>query len=110
VEEIVSREEIRKAPDLTILPGFRVTAVCHAPLGAYPSYVEGHYGRDDSFYLHYDHLGRDPEALRAFVTAAIEDHPDWEAFVRSRGDECIARILQLADPRAGAGAGKGERR
>src|ERR687898_526071 len=36
VEEIVPSEIVRHRPDRTILPGFRVAAVCHAPFGAYP--------------------------------------------------------------------------
>ena len=46
VEQIVPRETIRGVPDRTIIPGFRVSSVSVVPWGAYPSYVDGIYGRE----------------------------------------------------------------
>jgi glutaconate CoA-transferase subunit A len=80
VEEIVPREVIRSRPDRTIVPGFRVSAVCHMPGGAYPSYVEGFYGRDDGAYAEWDRIARTPETLEDWIrreirqTAAFSDH------------------------------------
>ena len=62
-EEIVSGDTIRERPELTILSGPRVVAVCHVADGARPSYVAGHYGRDDAAFREYDAVARDPERL-----------------------------------------------
>jgi glutaconate CoA-transferase subunit A len=64
VEEIVPREVVRAAPDRTIVPGFRVSAVSHVPWGAWPSYVDGFYGRDDDAYFAWDQLARSPDRSR----------------------------------------------
>lgn len=76
VEEIVPSEIVRHRPDRTILPGFRVAAVCHAPFGAYPSYVDGFYGRDDAFYADWDKLARSAERLAAWIEAEVRGTPD----------------------------------
>ncbi|UCD09064.1 MAG: CoA transferase subunit A [Dehalococcoidales bacterium] len=42
-EEIVDSEVIRRDPNRTIIPGFRVNAVVEQPFGAYPSHLAGCY-------------------------------------------------------------------
>jgi len=61
VEEIVADAVIRSAPNLTVIPAHRVTAVCEVRWGAHPSYVEGHYTRDDDHYISYDATSRTVE-------------------------------------------------
>lgn len=52
-EEIVAHEKIRRSPFLTILPSFRVNAVCEVPMGAHPSPLAGYYNTDIVFRAHY---------------------------------------------------------
>lgn len=56
-EELVSTDVIRQQPELTAIPGFRVSAVVHLPYGAHPT----------SMYRCYDH---DEEHLRLYVARA----------------------------------------
>jgi glutaconate CoA-transferase subunit A len=49
VEEIVPPEVIREDPGRTVVPGFRVAAVVHMPLGAHPSGQAGYYDFDYAF-------------------------------------------------------------
>jgi glutaconate CoA-transferase, subunit A len=79
VEEVVARQVIRAAPDRTVVPGFRVSAVSHVPWGAWPSYVDGFYGRDDDAYFAWDQLARSPDRLSAWIDAEIRDLPDFAA-------------------------------
>jgi glutaconate CoA-transferase subunit A len=67
VEELVSDAECSSAPDRTVIPSYRVSAVCVVPGGARPSWVEGHYGRDDEAYGAYDSIARDPQRLNGFI-------------------------------------------
>ncbi len=53
VEEVVSPEIISSDPNRVIIPGFLVGAVVHAPWGAYPSPVPGHYNRDHDAFIAY---------------------------------------------------------
>jgi acyl CoA:acetate/3-ketoacid CoA transferase alpha subunit len=45
-EEIVDTEEIRRDPGRTTIPYYVVDAVVHAPFGAYPGEMQGHYASD----------------------------------------------------------------
>jgi glutaconate CoA-transferase, subunit A len=69
VEELVDEQVIRSAPERTVIPGYRVAAVCVVPGGARPSYAMGYYGRDDAAYRTYDQVARDPAALAAYLAA-----------------------------------------
>jgi glutaconate CoA-transferase subunit A len=44
-EEIVDEEVIRSDPNRTLIPGLIVSAVCHVPYCAHPSYTQGYYDR-----------------------------------------------------------------
>ena len=55
-EEIVDEEVIRSDPNRTLIPGFIVDAVCQVPYCAHPSYTQGYYDRDNSFYLQWDKI------------------------------------------------------
>ena len=59
VEEIVDRLE--PPPNACVLPSWVVSAVCLAPGGAYPSYAQGYYDRDNRFYQLWDQISRSRE-------------------------------------------------
>ena len=56
VEEVVDR--LDSAPNACVLPGWALSAVCIAPGGAYPSYAQGYYNRDNRFYQSWDQISR----------------------------------------------------
>ena len=97
VEEIVPRAVIRSRPDRTIVPGFRVAAVCHVPLGAYPSYVEGFYGRDDDAYAQWDQIARSGDRIETWIETEIRQ----TAFFSDYLDRLDPR--RLADLKAAKG-------
>jgi len=45
-ERIVSTDELRKQPELTLIPGFMVEAAAHVPRGAWPGSMSGYYDID----------------------------------------------------------------
>jgi glutaconate CoA-transferase subunit A len=67
VEELVDEEVVRADPNRTLIPGIKVDAVVVCPRGAHPSYAQGYYDRDNRFYLEWDRISRDPEALSAWL-------------------------------------------
>jgi glutaconate CoA-transferase subunit A len=81
VEEIVPREVIRSVPDRTIVPGFRVAAVCLVPWGAYPSYVDGRYDRDDEVYGAWDGISRSAERLSAWLDREIRNTVEFADYI-----------------------------
>ena len=67
VEELVDEAVIRADPNRTIIPGLIVDAVVVEPWGAHPSYVQGHYDRDNRFYRDWDPISRDAAATEAWL-------------------------------------------
>ncbi len=67
VEELVGEEVIRADPNRTAIPGLIVDAVVVEPFGAHPSYAQGHYDRDNRFYLDWDAISRDAGALTSWL-------------------------------------------
>ena len=67
VEELVDEAVVRADPNRTIIPGLIVDAVVVEPYGAHPSYVQGAYDRDNRFYLDWDPISRDEDALQAWL-------------------------------------------
>ena len=93
VEEIVSEETIRRDPNRTLIPGLVVDAIVHEPYGAHPSYVQGYYDRDNTAYLEWDNLSRDPAATAAWLQEWVYGVPDRAAYLAKLGPE---RLRQLA--------------
>lgn len=67
VEELVPEEIVRRDPNRTLIPGFRVDAVVVEPFGAHPSYVQGYYDRDNDFYIRWDEISRDPASFARYL-------------------------------------------
>ena len=67
VEEIVDEAVIRSDPNRTLIPDFIVSAVCHVPHCAHPSYTQGYYDRDNKFYLEWDKISEKPRDRRRVV-------------------------------------------
>lgn len=65
-EEIVTSKIISSDPNRVITPGFKVSAVVHAPWGGHPSPVPGYYNRDHQAFIDYRNHSRSPE-----------DYADW---------------------------------
>lgn len=89
VEEIVAEEVIRRDPNRTLIPGLIVDAVVEEPFGAHPSYVQGYYDRDNSFYLQWDEISRDQSATEAWLEEWVYGIPDRESYLSKLGKERI---------------------
>ncbi len=63
-EEIVSSEIIRSDPNRVICPGFRASAVVHAPWGGHPSPVPGCYNRDHQAFIDYRNMSKTEDGFR----------------------------------------------
>jgi glutaconate CoA-transferase subunit A len=92
-ERLVRNDDIRSAPNATVIPSFCVDAVCEVPYGAYPGNMQGEYYSDE------DHLGqwleveRDEAEFKSFLKKYIYDVPDFEGYLQLCGG--IERMKQL---------------
>lgn len=78
-EDIVDTDVITRDPNRVVAPGFRVSAVVHAPWGAHPSPVPGYYNRDHQAFLDYRETSKTPEDFARWKTR-------WVDGVRSPAD------------------------
>jgi glutaconate CoA-transferase, subunit A len=81
VEEIV--DALPPAMNGIVLPHWTVNAVALCPGGAYPSYVQGHYARDNAFYQRWDGIARERETFLAWMQRHVLDSADHAAFLAS---------------------------
>ncbi|MFC1936240.1 CoA transferase subunit A [Chloroflexota bacterium] len=82
VEEIVEENVIRSDPNRTIIPHMIVDAVVHQPYGAHPSYVQGYYDRDNSFYLAWDRISRDQADVEQWLKEWVYELKNWDAYLQ----------------------------
>ncbi len=85
VEEIVDSAVIRSDPNRTLIPSLIVDAVVVEPFGAHPSYVQGYYDRDNSFYLDWDRVSRDQVATNAWLDEWVHGVTDRSAYMSRLG-------------------------
>jgi glutaconate CoA-transferase subunit A len=91
-EEIVDEAVIRLDPNRTLIPSLVVSAVCHVPYAAHPSYTQGFYDRDNAFYLDWDKLSASPDGLRAWLDEWVYGLPDRDAYWQKLGPDTHARL------------------
>lgn len=92
VEEIVDESMIRADPNRTLIPGLIVDAVVHEPYGAYPSYVQGYYDRDNESYIAWDKLSQDHAAVEAWLDEWVYGLENHAAYVRKLGRRYLDKL------------------
>jgi len=76
VEEIVEDFGPRSL-NAVILPSWTIGAVVCVPGGAYPSYAQGYYKRDNAFYKKWDAISRERDSFLAWIKAnVLEQGPE----------------------------------
>jgi glutaconate CoA-transferase subunit A len=83
VEEIVEDLGPRSL-NAVILPGWTIGAIVQVPGGAYPSYAQGYYTRDNAFYIAWDDIARERDGFHAWMKANVLE----------QGPEVFARHIQ----------------
>jgi glutaconate CoA-transferase, subunit A len=81
VEEIVDR--LDAPPNAAVLPSWVVGAVAQVKGGAFPSYAQGYYPRNNAFYKAWDPISRERVTFLAWIERHILATEDFEAFKRS---------------------------
>lgn len=83
VEEQVTRLDADM--NALVLPSWLITAASVVPGGAYPSYAQGCYPRDNRFYLAWDELARERASFSAWMERYVLGVPDHAALLRALG-------------------------
>jgi glutaconate CoA-transferase, subunit A len=77
VEEII--DALPPAMNAIVLPHWLIAAVVHCPGGAYPSYAQGYYDRDNAFYQRWDDIAREREGFLRWMQQHVLDTRDHRA-------------------------------
>ena len=78
VEEIV--DSLNAAPNALVLPSWVLSAVCVVKGGAFPSYAQGYYRRDNAFYRRWDEISRERESFLDWIGRHILSTADFDGF------------------------------
>ena len=96
-EKLVSTETIRRYPERTLVPGFKVSHVVHLPFSAHPTSVYDVYDFDKEHINLYADLSRTPEGFAKYLDEyvfGVKDH--WEYLEKLGGMKYLDTLL--ADP------------
>ena len=99
-EEIVDEAIIRSDPNRTLIPGMVVDAVCHVPYCSHPSYTQGYYDRDNLFYLEWDKISANADAVKAWLDEWVYGVADRDEYWQKLGQETHARLAIGSRPSA----------
>jgi len=91
-EEIVDEAVIRSDPNRTLIPGVIVSAVCHVPNCAHPSYTQGYYDRDNQFYLEWDKISENPDSIKEYLQEWVYGVKDRDEYWQKLGEETHKRL------------------
>ncbi len=92
VEEVVPTRVVRKDPNRTIVPGFRVDGIVHEPFGAHPYQVQGYYDVDVGFRKDYAERSRTLEGWQAWADEWVYGVDGHDAYLRKLGDGRLAKL------------------
>jgi len=84
-EEIVDESVVRADPNRTVIPGLIVDAIVQEPFGCHPSYAQGYYDRDNSFYIAWEEISKDPERLETWLKEWVYDLGSHQDYVEKMG-------------------------
>ncbi len=81
VEEVV--ENLNAPPNSVVLPSWVVGAVSEVKGGAFPSYAQGYYSRNNAFYKAWDPISRERGTFQAWIERHILGTGDFAEFKTS---------------------------
>src|SRR4029077_20646474 len=76
VEEIV--DKLHAPPNAVVLPSWVVGAVCEVKGGAFPSYAQGYYSRNNAFYKKWDQIALDRDAFLTWIDRHVLGTKDFD--------------------------------
>lgn len=86
-ESVVPSDIILSDPNRVLTPGYRVSAVVHAPWGGHPSPVPGFYNRDHQSFIDYRDQSRSPEAYQAWKAEWVDNIQSTQDYLNKLGPE-----------------------
>jgi glutaconate CoA-transferase, subunit A len=93
-EEIVDSDVLRRNPDRTVLPGFRVDAVVEVLYGAHPTSFYPLYGYDTRFHVEWAKVSRDDDQTKDFLRRYVLEPETQADYLDAVGGS--ARLMEVS--------------
>ena len=101
-EEIVPEDEIRAAPDRTVIPFFMVDAVCEVPYGSHPGNMPLLYYSDEEHMAEWLALSRSEAGVNQYLDKYVYPVEDFAEYIALVGGEnklgYLRRLERLEEP------------
>jgi len=94
-ERIISNEQIRSDPSLTLIPFYLVDAVCEVPYGSYPGNMPYEYYSDEEHLREWLTVEKDPEQLKKFLDKNIYGVKEFTEYIEINGG--LKKMQELRD-------------
>jgi len=91
-EKIIDSEEIRAAPDRTIIPYYLVDAVIEAPFGSHPGEMCYQYRRDEPQIRDWVEAAKEPQTTQAYLDKYIYGVKNHQEYLALFGAERLASL------------------
>lgn len=91
-EDIVEPDVISRDPNRVVTPGFRVSAVVHAPWGGHPSPVPGYYNRDHQAFIDYRNQSKTADDYAKWKRDWVDDVHSPQEYAKFLGDKRTAEL------------------
>jgi len=91
-EEIVDTSIIKADPNRTLIPGAVVSAVVECPFAAHPSYAQGYYDRDNSFYKNWDLISRDKKLFDDYLNEFVLNCKNRSEYKKLLDKDVVAKL------------------
>ncbi|MHA1309817.1 MAG: CoA transferase subunit A [Candidatus Helarchaeota archaeon] len=91
-EEIVDTEIIKEIPNLTIVPGFRVSGVVEEPWGGHPGNVQGFYNTDIKYIFEYAKETKTIEMWEKWLEKWVLGVEDRQEYLKILGKNRIKEL------------------
>jgi acyl CoA:acetate/3-ketoacid CoA transferase alpha subunit len=99
-EEVVPTEVIRQQPEMTVIPGVRVSAVVHTPYGAHPTSMFRCYDHDESHIRTYVGKARSDAGVKEYIEEYVLEPKDHFGYLEKVGG--LEKLMSIkADPLLG---------
>lgn len=94
-EHIVDEDLIRKTPNLTIVPGYTVDAVCEVPFASHPWNMAYDYAYDIPFHSKQMAAFKTREGFLEWMDEYCYGVENWEGYLRKVGYERLMKLQQV---------------
>jgi glutaconate CoA-transferase subunit A len=94
-ERLISDEEIRRDPSMTVIPYWLVDAVCAVPYGAYPGNMYAEYFSDEEHLREWLKIEETPDEFKKFLDKNIYGCKDHFDYIEKNGG--MHKLLKLRE-------------